>query len=129
MDLRHVVLCGMLTATACASFSQRKRGSADALPIEQLALEVDNRNWSDVAIWIEHDGTRTRFLTVTAAKFVTEAVPAKLVSTDGTLKLIAHRIGGGTNDYFVSPTVSVRTGYTVSFTIEPNLQSSSIGVW
>lgn len=98
------------------------------LPDDQLVLEVDNHNWSDVLIWIQHDGQRSRFITVNAAHSVTEPIPKYLVSSDGTLSLVAHRIGGG-NDYYTSPKISVRTGYTVRFTLEDELGRSSVGVW
>lgn len=97
-------------------------------PDDALVLEVDNHNWSDVLIWIQHDGQRSRFITVNAARSATEPIPRYMVSSDGTLSLIAHRIGGG-NDYYYSPKISVRTGYTVRFTLEDNLQRSSVGVW
>jgi hypothetical protein len=98
------------------------------IPDDQLVLEVDNRNWSDVLIWIQHDGQRSRFITVNAAHSATQPIPRYLVSSDGTLSLIAHRIGGG-NDYYYSPKISVRTGYTVRFTLEDDLERSSVGVW
>ena len=120
-----------LALTLAASGCAHRRAIPDddaAIPDDALVLEVDNHNWSDVLIWIQHDGQRSRFITVNAAKSTTEPIPAYMVSSDGTLSLIAHRIGGG-NDYYYSPKVSVRTGYTVRFTLEDNLQRSSVGVW
>jgi hypothetical protein len=116
-----------LAASGCA---HRRAIPADdaAIPDDALVLEVDNRNWSDVLIWIQHDGQRSRFLMVNAAHSMTQPIPKYFVSADGTLSLVAHRIGGG-DDYYVSPKVSVRTGYTVRFTLEDDLQRSSVGVW
>lgn len=122
-----VAAAGTPLVLACAG---RRGGAPDekAIPLNQLALEVDNHNWSDVALWIDHDGRRERFLTISAARSAVQAIPARLVGTNGTLRFVAHRIGGG-NDYYVSPMISVRTGYTVSLTLESNLQRSSVGVW
>lgn len=111
---------------ACASHS---RGLEPGVVSQgdDLVLEVDNRNWSDVLIYVIHDGTHTRFLQVSAAKSVAHPIPAKLVGSDGTLRLLVHRIGG-VDDYLSSP-VSVRTGRTLALTLESNLERSSLGVW
>lgn len=118
----------LAAAVGCASHSRGVPAAEPSIPDDVLVLEVDNHNWSDVLIWIQHDGRRSRFITVNAARTATEPIPATMVSSDGTLSLIAHRIGGG-NDYYYSPRISVRTGYTVRFTLEDNLQRSSVGVW
>lgn len=118
---------GATLVLACTSHGGGSPGEA-SVPLDQLALEVDNHNWSDVALWIDHDGRRERFLVVGAAHSVVQAIPATLVGSDGTLRFVAHRIGGG-SDFYVSPKVSVRTGYTIALTLEDNLQRSSVGVW
>ncbi len=129
---------GLVAVAACASGQSRR--VEQPLPDDVLVLEVDNHNWSDVLIYIIHDGMRSRFVEVSAAKSVTERIPASLVGTDGMLRLLVHRIGGpdnsvitvrrtGASDDFLTPAVSVRTGATVSLTLESNLQRSSLGVW
>lgn len=125
--LRSVILGLPLALAACGAM-HREATPDPVVPATQLALEVDNHNWSDVVLWIEHDGRRQRFLEIAAAHSLTRAIPASLVGPTGRLRFVAHRIGGG-NDYYVSPTVSVRTGYTVELTLESDLQRSSIGVW
>lgn len=133
MPVGHVALrcvvasAGAALVLACTPHGGGSRSEA-SVPLDQLALEVDNHNWSDVALWIDHDGRRERFLTIGAAHSVVQRIPGALVGSDGTLRFVAHRIGGG-NDYYVSPRISVRNGYTVSLTLEDNLQRSSIGVW
>lgn len=127
--LRSVAVCAFATLGLGACGAAHRRPALDpVVPADQLALEVDNNNWSDVVLWIAHDGRRERFLIVGAARSLVRAIPATMVGSDGTLQFIAHRIGGG-DDYYVSPRVSVRTGYTVSLTLEDNLQHSSIGIW
>jgi hypothetical protein len=96
-------------------------------PADPLVLEVDNHNWSDVLIYIVHDGTSTRFLDLTAAKSATQEIPGRLVGSNGMLQFLVHRIGGV--DDYLSPVVSVRTGFTVSLTLESDLRRSSLGVW
>lgn len=126
--IRHILVSTTaLLALGCASRSGAVPEES-VVSADQLALEIDNHNWSDVALWINHDGRRERFLTISAAHSLTRAIPPNLVGTDGTVQFVAHRIGGG-NDYYVSPRISVRTGYTVSLTLEDNLQRSTIGIW
>ena len=94
---------------------------------DDLVLEVSNNNWSDVIIYMVHDGTRTRFTSVTAAHSVSFAIPPRYVSSNGNIQIVAHRIGG--KDEYVSPVVSVRLGHTVALTLESNLVRSTVGVW
>lgn len=138
---RRFALCTSLLATAaCAA---KKPPSEDSIPANALALEVENHNWSDVVIYILHDGTRSRFTEVTAAKSQTREIPPQFISSNGTLQVIVHRIGGHDDTYmaiggprfqtapddYLSPVVSVKNGYTVSLTLEDDLQHSSIGIW
>jgi hypothetical protein len=128
---------------ACARPHATPAPEPDSYPDDVLVLEVDNHNWSDVLIYIVHDGQRTRFLEVTATRSITQPIPAHLVSSGQTVQFFVHRIGGrddsvnlvngpqlaSASDDYMSPRVSVRTGTTVSLTLESNLQRSSVGVW
>lgn len=120
---------GAGTLVAIAGCGPHRVPSADApdVPDGVLALEVDNRNWSDVLISVIHDGSRERFIEVGATKSQTFAIPPHLVGTTGMLRLVLHRIGG--LDDFITPAVSVRTGNTIDLTIESSLDRSTIGVW
>lgn len=131
MYVRTLAACAALLLAGC-----RARGAAEAPPLtgdqpvsidDELVLEVSNNNWSDVVIYMVHDGRRTRFTVVTAARSASVAIPTRFVSSNGTVQFVAHRIGG--NDEYVSPAVSVRLGHTVALTLESNLVRSSVGVW
>lgn len=143
MNIRGLALLGALSviATDC-TVAHHTPPEAD-VPADVLALEVENRNWSDVVIYVLHDGSRTRFAQVTAAKSATLPIPMRLVSSNGTIQLLVHRIGGHDDstgpvggpayatarDDYLSPVVSVRTGYTVALTLEDNLGRSTVGIW
>ncbi|HUQ98645.1 MAG TPA: hypothetical protein VM166_04260 [Gemmatimonadaceae bacterium] len=100
---------------------------APVAPIQDLTLEVSNNNWSDVVIYMVQNGSRKRFTMVTAARSATVAIPSQFISSNGSVQIVAHRVGG--TDEYVSPVVSVLLGRTVALTLESNLNRSTIGVW
>lgn len=114
----------LVLSAACAG----RHGSSEPEPAQpDVVLEVDNHNWADVLLYVVHDGTATRFLQITGAKSASVTIPSRLVGANGVVRFIAHRIGG-LDDYY-SPAVSVRTGQTISLTLEGQLKMSSVGVW
>ena len=130
MYVRTIALSAALLAAGCAP-----RRVAEPAPIsdqaptldEDLVLQVSNNNWSDVVLYLVHDGRRVRFTVVTAARSAEFAIPPRLISSNGTVQFVAHRIGG--TDEYVSPAVSVRLGHTVTLSLESNLVRSTLGIW
>ncbi|HJP59571.1 MAG TPA: hypothetical protein VJ865_06215 [Gemmatimonadaceae bacterium] len=92
-----------------------------------IVLEVENHNWSDVVLFVIHDGRTHRLAQIAAAKDQSFEIPAHLIGDQGVVRLGLHRIGGR-DDYRTEP-ISVRTGTTIRLTIEGKLEHSSIGVW
>lgn len=124
MIVRTLALCAALLVAGC---KPHRAAEPMLLTGDDLMLEVANNNWSDVVIYMVHDGRRTRFTAVTAAASASIVIPSRFVSSNGTVQIVVHRIGG--NDEYVSPTVSVRMGHTVALTLESNLMRSTVGVW
>jgi len=118
-----------------ASILQACRGSQfpeDIAPnltaeAQSLILEVQNHNWSDVIIFVVHDGRRTRLNSVTATRNSSLIIPPSMIGQVGHLQLIARRVGA--YDRYISPTISVRTGSTIVLTLESDLGRSSVAVW
>lgn len=92
-----------------------------------VVLEVQNHNWSDIDVYVLHDGRTDRLATVTAAKDASVPIPARLLGETGVFQLVVYRIGG--QDSYVSGPLSIRTGNTVQLTVESDLRRSSVGVW
>jgi hypothetical protein len=90
-------------------------------------LQVENHNWSDVVLFIIHDGRTNRFAQIAAARDGSFEIPQHFLGDQGNIRLGLHRVGG--RDDYRTEVVSVRTGDTIRLTIEGKLEHSSIGVW
>ncbi|HET9775896.1 MAG TPA: hypothetical protein VFP77_04935 [Gemmatimonadaceae bacterium] len=101
--------------------------SAAAVPAAPITLEVENHNWADVVLYVLHDGVQTRFTQVAAAHNLSIEIPERLQGQMGVIRIAARRIGG--TDSYVSQAISLRGNSAVRFTIESNLNHSSVGVW
>ena len=122
-----LVPCLALTAlTACAARHSIKDDDAQIL-LAPITLEVENHNWSDVTVFIIHDGVQTRIGQVTAAQNVAIEIPPELQGQMHQVQLAARRIGG--TDSFVSQQISLRGNSAIRFTIESDLRRSTVGVW
>jgi hypothetical protein len=97
------------------------------VPAAPITLEVENHNWADVVLYVVHDGVQTRFTQVAAAHNASIEIPERLQGQMGVIKIAVRRIGG--NDSFISQAISLRGNSEVRFTIESNLNRSSVGVW
>jgi hypothetical protein len=92
-----------------------------------VVLEVENHNWADIVLYVLHDGVQTRFTQVAAAHNISIEIPERLHGQMGIIRIAARRIGG--TDSYVSQAISLRGNSAVRFTIESNLNRSSVGVW
>ena len=99
----------------------------EPVPPTPIVLEVENHNWADVILYVVHDGSQTRFAQVAATHNVSIEIPERLQGQMGIIRIAARRIGG--TDSFVSQAISLRGSSAVRFTIESNLNRSSVGVW
>ena len=96
-------------------------------PAESVVLEVENHNWSDIVVYLSHDGILTRFAQVTANTNASLPVPPYLVGSLGVVRLRVRRIGG--TDSYASEPISIRTGSTLRLTVETRVATSSVAVW
>ena len=97
------------------------------VPPTPIVLEVENHNWADVILFVVHDGVQTRFAQVAAAHNLSIEIPERLQGQMGIIKIGARRIGG--DDTYLSQAISLRGNSSVRFTIESNLNRSTVGVW
>jgi broad specificity phosphatase PhoE len=98
-----------------------------ARSVESVVLEVENHNWSDIVVYVAHDGVVTRLTQVTASSNTSVPLPAYLVGSFGVVRLAVRRIGG--TDSYASEPISLRTGSTLRLTVESRVATSSVAVW
>ena len=92
-----------------------------------VVLEVENHNWSDIVLFVIHDGRTHRLAQIAAARDQSFEIPTHFIGDQGLIRLGLHRIGG--RDDYRTEAISVRTGNTIRLTIEGKLEHSSVGVW
>ena len=127
-SVRLALLVVAVLLAACAhtiGASSTDDAAASSIPTH-VALDVDNHNWSDVVISVEHDGKRDRLGTVKAASKQTLRIPTMWIGASRAIRLIAHRIGSVGE--FRSDGFSVQHDQTIEWTLESDLQRSSIAL-
>jgi hypothetical protein len=102
--------------------------SADSIPsLDSLVLEIENHNWSDIVVYVLHDGRTLRLAQVTAGRSLAVPLRPEHVGSMGTLQLAVHPIGGSSD--YRSESLSLRTGNTIRLTVESRVGHSSVAVW
>jgi hypothetical protein len=102
--------------------------SADGVPaLDSLVLEIENHNWSDIVVFVLHDGQSSRLAQVTAGRSLSVSLKPRHVGAMGTLRLAVHPIGGSSD--YTSESLSLRTGNTIRLTVESKVGHSSVAVW
>lgn len=98
-----------------------------AITLENLVLEIENHNWSDIVVFVLHDGRTSRLAQVTAGGSLSVPLLPQHIGAMGTLRLAVHPIGGSSD--YTSESLSLRTGSTVRLTVESRVGRSSVAVW
>jgi hypothetical protein len=94
---------------------------------DDIALEVDNRNFNDVVIYLRREGTRTRIGEVTGSMLVTLMIPRSLLS--GITREVQFQADPvGADRTITSYPVFIRPGEHVHLTIENNFRAATIQV-
>jgi hypothetical protein len=102
--------------------------SDDSTPsLDDLVVEIDNHNWSDIVVFVLHDGRSSRLAQVTAGRSLSVPLRPQHIGAMGTLRLAVHPIGGSSD--YTSESVSLRTGSTIRLTVESRVGHSSVAVW
>jgi len=120
------LLATLLLASGCAARSVPP--GADDAPGEsaEMALEVENHNWSDIIIYLMRGSQSRRLGMVTAASTAHFAFPYRQLGTGGNARLRAHPVGGA--QAVTSENLLVQPGQWIKWTLESDLRRSFLAV-
>ena len=106
----------------CGAFSSRNPSPARS----QVSVEVENHNWSDITIYLVTAGLPHRLGMVTALSNATFAFPSQQLNTGSSVRLRALPVAGRP---FTSETILVQPGQAITWTLENDLDTSSLSVF
>jgi hypothetical protein len=122
-----VALAYVGTAASCAPVTRLFKKSPAAAVEEDVLLQVQNNNWSDVVVYADRSGLRVRIGFVTSMGKDTFTLPTAVVSTRSPISFVVSPIGS--NVLYATERVNVAPGQLVEFEIQNQLTTSSVSVW
>lgn len=105
----------------------KHKGGERPVPSLPARLQVENQNWLDVVIYVVHDGQTSRLGSATAAKTTDFMLRSSVLGQLGTIQLIADPVGAPNG--ITSPTIVVKPGARVVWTLQKDLARSSLSVY
>jgi hypothetical protein len=110
-----------------AGCGQQRPANGDVAPERgEISMVVQNNHWNDITLYLVHEGVSDRVGVVTAASTRSFVLPLRRFGTAGTFRLSAYQIGG--DQYHVTELLPVQRDEHVTYTLESDLQRSSVTV-
>ena len=126
----HNVVAGALVLAlllpACARRGEDEGEDTAPAPNVELAVEIENHNWSDVIIYLVRGSASERLGMVGSLKSETFVFPFRRIGV-GEARLRAYPIGGPAA--FTSENLFVQPGQMVKWTLESDLTRSFLGIY
>jgi hypothetical protein len=125
--LRVAVACTALLSVAwgCGVLSSHHR-PGDSPERRRVGVEVESHNWNDITVYLIAGGLPQRLGMVTALGSATFEFPAQRLNTSGGVRLRALPVAGHP---FTTETILVMPGQMITWTLENNLNASSLSVY
>ena len=126
-------LPGLLLALAasavlgCHHGPPPSEGESEAESNAEIAIRVDNHNFLDVTIHLIHNGQRIRIRMVTGSSSATFFVNSRVIGRGGDIRLLGDPVGSP--GQVVTETLQVQPGQYIEWTLETDLQRSSVAVY
>jgi hypothetical protein len=115
--------CGASRAkTSPPAPEQDASADADASARQPIQVQIDNRNFSDMNVYLINDGTRVLLGSAPGMSKTTLTLPSGSVSSRWQVRLFADPIGG--SNAIRTPTLLVSPGQNVYWTIGADPSSS-----
>lgn len=127
-ELRQALLGAGVLATLLPGCARRAdSGEQEEVPPDvEIAIEVENHNWSDVVIYLVRGTANERLGTVGSLKTEIFVFPFRRLGV-GDVRLRADPIGALAS--FTSENLYVQPGQMVKWTLENDLTRSFLGVY
>lgn len=110
-----------------AGCGQKRPANGEVAPEGgEISMVVQNNHWHDITLYLVHEGVSDRVGVVTAASTRSFVLPLRRFGTAGTFRLSAYQIGG--DQYHVTELLPVQRGEHVTYTLESDLQRSTVTV-
>ena len=129
MHAARLVPVLVLAALACASGNGGVPDPAPELAYSSevpVRLEIDNKHWASVRVFVQHDGMRTRLGDVPAVSRQRFLIGERSIGTGGEIRLIADPLIS--SDGPTSESLTVLPGQRIVWTLEHRLAMSSLAV-
>jgi hypothetical protein len=126
----HLGLVLLLLGAALPACARKGEAGEDEYsgppPNAELAVEIENHNWSDVIIYLVRGTNAERLGMVGSLKTETFVFPFRRIG-NGDARLRAYPIGGPAA--FTSENLFVQPGQMVKWTLENDLTRSFLGIY
>jgi hypothetical protein len=119
------LLANLLLASGCAARSAPVEEDAHGEGVE-MALEVENHNWSDIVIYLMRGSQSHRLGMVAAVSTAHFAFPYRHLGIGGNARLRASAVGGP--QAVTSETLLVQPGQWIKWTLETDLRRSFLAL-
>jgi hypothetical protein len=113
-------------APACGLLFPRHSAPARSPAVSEISVEVDNRNWSDMTIYLMTGGLPQRLGMVTALSNASFVFPSLRINAGSGVRLRALPIAGAA---FTTEAILVQPGQAIMWTLENDLDASSYTVY
>jgi hypothetical protein len=120
------LLTNLLLTSGCAARSVPPDEEDAHGESVEMALEVENHNWSDIVIYLIHGSQSHRVGMVTAVSTAHFAFPYRQLGTGGNARLRAYPVGGP--QAVTSENLLVQPGQWIKWTLESDLRRSFVAV-
>ena len=124
LTARLVLALAVLASSTpgCGALSSKNPSPAES----EVSVEVENHNWSDITIYLMAGGLPQRLGMVTALRTATLVFPSHRLNTGSGVRLRALPVAGKS---YTTETILVLPGQTITWTLENDLDHSSLTVY
>jgi hypothetical protein len=126
--IRWVVAGGVIlfAAPACGLLFPRKPEPVETPVSAEISIAVESHNWSDIRIYLLAGNHPHRLGMVTALGNAKFAFPSHRLNSGSGVRLRALPVAGRA---FTTETILVQPGQAIFWTLENNLDASSLSVY